>query len=136
VLKEPDLIADRRFLTNADRIQNVDLLEATLEGVFAAETTDHWVESCAAANVPCGPVNDFRAAMQDPHIRARDMVVEVDHPKIGRMSVIGVPTKFSRTPGSVRKAAPTFGQDTNDVLRSFGLSDERIDALRSAKVIA
>jgi crotonobetainyl-CoA:carnitine CoA-transferase CaiB-like acyl-CoA transferase len=81
-------------------------------------------------------VNDFRAAMQDPHIRARDMVVEVDHPKIGRMSVIGVPTKFSHTPGSVRKAAPTFGQDTNDVLRSFGFSDERIGALRSAKVIA
>ncbi|MBN8956666.1 MAG: CoA transferase [Rhizobiales bacterium] len=136
VLKRPDLVVDKRFLTNADRIHNVDVLEATLEGVFAAETTDHWVERCADANVPCGPVNDFRAAMQDPHIRARDMVVEVDHPKIGRMSVIGVPTKFSHTPGSVRKAAPTFGQDTNDVLRSFGFSDERIGALRSAKVIA
>jgi crotonobetainyl-CoA:carnitine CoA-transferase CaiB-like acyl-CoA transferase len=136
VLKTPELISDERFLTNADRIRNVDILEAQLERVFVEHGTDYWVDGCAAANVPCGPVNNFHQAMQDPHIRERGMVVEVDHPKLGRMNVIGVPTKFSRTPGSVRKAAPTFGQDTDDVLRSFGFSADRIDALRKAKAIA
>jgi crotonobetainyl-CoA:carnitine CoA-transferase CaiB-like acyl-CoA transferase len=80
-------------------------------------------------------VNDFHQAMQDPHIRARGMVEEVEHPKLGTMNVIGVPTKFTRTPGGVRKAAPTFGQDTDDVLMSIGFSEDRIQNLRSARVV-
>lgn len=135
VLERPDLITDERFRTNSDRIRNVDALESMLEGVFAQDTTANWVDRCAAAQVPCGPVNDFRQAMEDPHIVARGMVAEVEHPKLGCMRVIGVPAKFSRTPGGVRKAAPTLGQDTDEVLEAAGLSRDRIDELRRAGAI-
>ena len=59
------------------------------------------------------------------------MVASLDHPVIGQMNVIGIPTKFSRTPGSLRKAAPLFGQDTDEVLRGIGLSDETIEQLKA-----
>ncbi len=135
VLERIDLMEDPRFLSNFDRIQNVDVLEATLETVFASDTTDYWVDRCAQAQVPCGPVNDFRQAMQDPHILARGMVQEVEHPRLGRMNVVGVPAKFSATPGQVRSAAPVLGQHTEQVLGQIGMPPEQIAELRRAGAI-
>jgi crotonobetainyl-CoA:carnitine CoA-transferase CaiB-like acyl-CoA transferase len=135
VLKRPDLIVDERFVTNSERISNVDILEAILEDIFVRESTSCWVDRCSDAQVPCGPVNNFHQAMQDPHIRARGMIQDVEHLTIGKMNVIGVPPKFSRTPGRVRKAAPAFGEDTDDFLKSVGFSEDRIQSLRSSRVV-
>lgn len=131
VLGRPELTEDPRFLTNSDRLRNVELLEPMLEESFSTAGTQEWIRRCNAAGVPCGPINNFKQAMEDPHYRERGMVASVDHPVIGRMDVIGIPTKFSRTPGALRKAAPLFGQDTDAVLRDVGLSDARIEALKA-----
>lgn len=135
VLGRPELITDPRFLTNSDRLAHVDALEAILEQVFSTADAPTWIDRCEAAGVPCGPVNDFGQAMNDPHYRARDMVVSVDHPSIGPMNMIGIPTKFSATPGRIRRAAPTFGQDTDAVLQAFGVDSERIAAMRARGVV-
>lgn len=135
VLDRPDLITDPRFVTNSDRYTNVEALEAILESAFSTADAATWIERCEAAGVPCGPVNDFGQAMNDPHYLARDMVVSVEHPTIGPMKTIGIPTKFSATPGSIRKAAPTFGQDTDAVLQAFGVDSQRIAAMRARGVV-
>lgn len=135
VLGRPELIEDPRFTTNSDRLTHVEALEALLEQEFSSADAQTWIDRCESAGVPCGPVNDFGQAMQDPHYRARDMVVSVEHPTIGKMDMIGIPTKFSLTPGQVRKAAPTFGQDTDAVLQEFGVDATRIAAMRARGVV-
>lgn len=136
VIGRPDLIDDQRFLTNSDRMRNVDELERILEAEFARAGVHEWIERCNAASVPCGPINDFGQAMRDPHYQARQMIEELHHPRLGRMKTIGIPTKFSRTPGAVRRAAPLLGQDTVAVLEEIGLSAQRVAELKEQGVIA
>src|SRR5690606_26388752 len=116
---------------NMDRLNNIEELEPLLEESFATAGTQEWIRRCNEAGVPCGPINNFKQAMEDPHYRERGMVASIDHPVIGKMDVIGIPTKFSRTPGALRKAAPLFGEDTDEVLRSVGFTDSRIEALKA-----
>jgi crotonobetainyl-CoA:carnitine CoA-transferase CaiB-like acyl-CoA transferase len=135
VLGRPELIEDVRFATNSARLSHVDELEALLEEEFMKADAATWIARCEESGVPCGPINDFAQAMEDPHFRARDMIAEVEHPILGRMQLLGIPTKFSKTPGSVATAAPTFGQDTDAVLRRLGLPQERIAQLRSTGAV-
>jgi crotonobetainyl-CoA:carnitine CoA-transferase CaiB-like acyl-CoA transferase len=135
VLGRPELMQDPRFATNSLRLSNVEQLEELLEAAFAQADAATWIARCEQAGVPCGPINDFAQALEDPHFKARGMVEEVDHPAFGRMKMLGIPTKFSKTPGMVVSAAPTLGQDTDEVLRGLGLSPERINQLRSTGAV-
>jgi crotonobetainyl-CoA:carnitine CoA-transferase CaiB-like acyl-CoA transferase len=131
VIGRPDLIDDPRFLTNMDRMTNIEALEPLLEEAFASADAATWIARCEAASVPCGPINDFGDAMNDPHYLARGMVEQIEHPKLGAMKMIGIPTKFSKTPGAIRKAAPLLGEDTDLVLRNFGVPEDQIASLRA-----
>jgi crotonobetainyl-CoA:carnitine CoA-transferase CaiB-like acyl-CoA transferase len=135
VLGRPDLIQDPRFATNSSRLAHVEELEVLLEEMFAKADAATWIARCEESGVPCGPINDFGQALEDPHFLARGMVQEVEHPVLGRMKMLGIPTKFSRTPGSVDTAAPTLGQHTDEVLRGLGMAPERIMGLRSTGVV-
>ncbi|EPC01492.1 CoA transferase [Litchfieldella anticariensis FP35 = DSM 16096] len=131
VLEREDLLADERFLTNFDRGQHVEELEALLESIMAERDTAYWLERCDKAGVPAGPINDFAEAMQDEHYLARGMVQEMEHPVIGRMKTIGFPSKFSATPSQIRSPAPLFAQHTDEVLLELGLSRDELGALRA-----
>lgn len=135
VIGRPDLVDDPRFLTNSERMENVAELEPLIEAEFAKADAQTWIERCAAASVPCGPINDFAQAMNDPHFLARAMVEEVEHPVFGRMKMIGMPAKFSKTPGSIRTSAPTMGRDTDAVLQDLGLSQDQVRDLRTSGVV-
>lgn len=135
VLGRPELIHDPRFLTNSDRLDNIAELEPLLEAEFARADAAAWIARCEKAQVPCGPINDFHQAMQDPHYAARGMVQELDHPKLGRMKTVGIPTKFSRTPGQIRRAAPLHGEHTDEVLLRFGASPETIAQWREHGIV-
>lgn len=80
VLGRPELIHDPRFLTNSDRLDNIAELEPLLEAEFARADAAAWIARCEKAQVPCGPINDFHQAMQDPHYAARGMVQELTTP--------------------------------------------------------
>ncbi|MCP1314499.1 MULTISPECIES: CaiB/BaiF CoA-transferase family protein [unclassified Halomonas] len=135
VLGEPGLMQDARFLTNFDRGQHVDELEALLEDLMASRTVDEWLILCDGAGVPAGPINDFAQALSDEHYLARGMVQEMEHPVIGRMKTIGFPSKFSRTPSTIHAPAPLFAQHTDEVLATLGIERAEIDALREAGCI-
>ena len=131
-----DLVTDPRFVEPRDRMSNIDDLVSTLEVTFAQQTSDHWLETLEAAGVPAGPINDLAQVYDDPQVRAREMMVETDHPVAGRVKNIGIPIKLSETPGQFRRPAPTLGQHTDEVLTDLGCSDDEIDKLRSEGVVA
>ncbi|MBI3935791.1 MAG: CoA transferase [Betaproteobacteria bacterium] len=135
VLGRPDLLEDPRFEGLPARLTNIDALEKEIEAVFATQPTAHWVKKLDDAGVPGGPVYTYDQTLEDPHVLARKMVVEIDHPRIGRMKMLGLPVKASGEFAAIRTPAPWLGQHTGQVLRGLGYSDDEIAALYAQKVI-
>ena len=129
MMELPELIADPRFRTNSDRMQHRAELVEILSNKTRQHATQDLLAALDAAGIPAGPVNRIGEMLADPHVLAREMVIETDHPIAGRTKALGVPLKLSRTPGSVRRPAPLLGQHTRDVLRETGYHDAEIDAL-------
>jgi crotonobetainyl-CoA:carnitine CoA-transferase CaiB-like acyl-CoA transferase len=129
VCGKPEWLTDPRFNPLSQRLKNVDELEREIEAVFADHPTAHWVEKLDAAGVPGGPVYTYEQTLADPHIKARNMVVEMDHPKIGRMKAMGIPVKSTGELLAIRKAAPWLGQHTDEVLQQLGYGEHDIQAL-------
>jgi crotonobetainyl-CoA:carnitine CoA-transferase CaiB-like acyl-CoA transferase len=127
----PQLAEDPRFVDNAARMANLKALEAELAARFRTESSEHWLRALDDRGVPCGPVCDVLQALADPQTIAREMVVEVEHSAIGPVKTLGLPVKFSRTPGKVRRGAPVYGEHTRAILRDHGFGEEEIAALEA-----
>ena len=132
---ELPIAADARFATNADRVRNRRALLAVLLPVFGRRTTAEWVDRLLAAGVPAGPIYAMPEVMEDPQVRHREMVVELEHPRAGRIRVNGVPVKLSDTPGAVTGPPPMLGEHSEAVLRELGCPAEEIAALRREGVV-
>ena len=132
---ETPIATDPRFATNADRVRNREVLLEVLMPVFARRTTAAWVERLLRAGVPAGPIYRMNEVMDDAQVRHREMVVEVEHPRAGRVRVNGVPVKFSETPGGVVAPPPVLGEHSEAVLRELGCDAAEISALRRDGVI-
>jgi crotonobetainyl-CoA:carnitine CoA-transferase CaiB-like acyl-CoA transferase len=130
-----ELIDDGRFATNPQRVTHADLLRARIAPILRQRRRDQWLETLAAAGVPCGAVRDVAEALSDPQVLARRMIEAVDHVALGTINVLGVPIKMSETPGAVRSAPPVLGQHTRAVLAELGLDAEAIDDLARRQVI-
>jgi crotonobetainyl-CoA:carnitine CoA-transferase CaiB-like acyl-CoA transferase len=128
-LGAPELADDPRFVTGSNRMAHLKELEAELSRRFRTRPSAHWLAVLEEKGVPCGPVNDMLQALADPQTIARQMVVEVEHSTLGPVKTIGLPVKFSRTPGKVRTGAPLYGEHTRGVLHEYGFTDAEIDAL-------
>jgi crotonobetainyl-CoA:carnitine CoA-transferase CaiB-like acyl-CoA transferase len=124
-----ELAADPRFVTGADRMANLKALEAVLSERFRTKSRAHWLAALDEKGVPCGPVHDMLEALSDPQTLAREMVVEVEHSTLGPVKTIGLPVKFSETPGKVRIGAPVYGEHTSEVLAEYGFDQKQIEAL-------
>jgi crotonobetainyl-CoA:carnitine CoA-transferase CaiB-like acyl-CoA transferase len=116
VVELPALKGDARFVTNADRVANNDVLVGILQEALTRRPTAHWQAALDAAGIPAGPVLHHDEVFAHPQVRARGMVVEVDHPTAGRTKTLGSPLKFSETPASIRRPAPLLGEHTDEVL--------------------
>jgi formyl-CoA transferase/CoA:oxalate CoA-transferase len=132
---EIPIAADPRFATNADRVANRAVLLDRLVPVFARRTTAEWVACLLRAGVPAGPIYRMNEVMEDPQVRHREMVVEVEHQRAGRIRVNGVPVKFSETPGGVVSPPPVLGEHSEVVLRELGCAAAEIASLRRDGVI-
>jgi crotonobetainyl-CoA:carnitine CoA-transferase CaiB-like acyl-CoA transferase len=125
----PHLAEDPRFRDNEARMAHLAELEAELSVLFRTKPAADWLLALDAKGVPCGPVHDMVQALSDPQTIAREMVVEVDHPTLGAVKTLGLPVKFSQTPGKVRAAAPLYGEHTREILTAYGFGADEIDAL-------
>src|SRR5246500_127099 len=127
-LKAPELADDPRSRSDADRMADRKELETELGDRFRTKPAKYWLNALEDKGVPCGPVNDMLQALSDPQTLAREMVVEVDHSTLGPVKTIGLPVKFSETPGKVRTGAPVYGEHSRDVLREHGFDEAAIEA--------
>jgi crotonobetainyl-CoA:carnitine CoA-transferase CaiB-like acyl-CoA transferase len=132
VLGAPEWIEDARFRTNADRMKNVTELTPLINDKLKARPMQAWLSALEAEGVPCGPINSIADMAADPHTAAREMVVELEHPRAGRTRALGLPIKLSATPGRVARAAPLLGQHTREVLAEYGFAGAEIEALIGA----
>ncbi|MEQ9607519.1 MAG: CoA transferase, partial [Kiloniellaceae bacterium] len=129
ILGHPELGDDPRFLTNDRRMANRAALEAALNAIFEARSTDDWLAILEEGGFPAGPVLSIGEMHADPQALAREMIVETDHPAAGRVKTIGLPVKFSATPGGITRAAPLLGQHSRAVLAEAGFSRAEIERM-------
>ena len=132
----PELTDDPRYRSNGARDANRASLVAKLQEVFLTRDYEEWETLLVGKGIPVGKVNTLAEAVAHPQVAARGSLVEIDHPKVGKARVVGVPARLSATPGSVRTPSPTLGQHTDEVLRDLlGLGKMEIAALRAARVL-
>ncbi len=126
-------LGDERFGTAESRLANAGALDALVSEWTRRRTPREVMETLQAHGVTAGMVSDGTTLVTDPHLRSRGSVVEHEHPRQGRLTLPGIVTKLSETPGEIRRHAPLLGQDTHAVLKGLlGLSDEEIRGLEAA----
>ena len=134
-----ELRDDPRFASNPLRVANRETLYPLMIPYFTKKTTAEWVDGLAQRGVPCGPVNDISQVFEDPQIQAREMRIELPHHQAasGHVALLGNPIKMSATPPRYRRAPPTLGQHTEEVLREIlGADDDEIGRLQNSGAIA
>jgi crotonobetainyl-CoA:carnitine CoA-transferase CaiB-like acyl-CoA transferase len=124
----PELADDPRFRDNAGRMAHLKELEEEFATRLRTKPAAHWLDVLEEKGVPCGPVNTMLQALSDPQTLAREMVVEVEHSSVGPVKTLGLPVKFSKTPGKVRTGAPLYGEHTREILEQHGFSRDEIEA--------
>jgi formyl-CoA transferase len=130
VLGHPEWLADERFATNHERVQNQVALAALVEAATREHSRAYWIEQFEHAGVPCGPILDYEDALTTPQAIAREMTTDVDHPTLGRLRTLGTPIKMSATPLNPKRRAPLLGEHTDAVLHAAGYTDDDIERLR------
>ena len=132
----PDLVDDPRFATNRDRVRHRAALIDIIQQVMLTRGYEDWERVLLAAGIPVGAINDIGQVIDHPQVKARGAIVEVDHPRAGRVGMAGVPVKLGATPGSIRTPSPALGEHTAQTLETLlGMGAEEIGALIRAGVV-
>ena len=133
-----ELLEDAQFSTAVERVRNRDHVTATLNDITRQKPSSWWLAELEKAKVGCGPINTLEQVFDDPHVKAREMTVEMAHPATGDRpaKLIASPIKMSETPVGYRHAPPMLGQHTEEVLgEMLGLSASDVAALREKGVV-
>ena len=129
LLGHPEWAADPAFANATVRVRNrADLIDR-IEAITTREPRAHWLATFDAAKLPCGPINDYAQTFEDPQVRARGMVVNVEHPVLGPLRTLGSPIKMSATPPVADRRAPLLGEHTREVLEEIGYGEQEIVAI-------
>ena len=137
VLGEPGLAADPRFAMNPKRLENRAILIPMIENIMRTRTVAEWLEKLRAAEVPAAPVNNLDGPFAEPPVAEREMIVEYDHPEVGKVRLPGNPIKMSGMSGTISNPAPLLGEHTDAILRQvLSLSADEIASLRRRGAVA
>jgi crotonobetainyl-CoA:carnitine CoA-transferase CaiB-like acyl-CoA transferase len=131
-----ELPSDPRFKRNADRVANREAVIEILSRHFLGGRAEEWISRIHPRGVPIGAINSIAQALDEPQVKARDMLVKIPHPLKDDFVTVGSPIKMSRTPVEYLRPAPMLGEHTDEVLKAqLGLSDERLLQLKASGVI-
>lgn len=131
----PELAEDPRFLTNDDRCKNRDALVPLVQDLLKQLTSGEILAKMNAIGIPCAPVLTVGEMMQDPHVKERGMIVEMEYPCFGKIKVPNIAFRLSKSPGAIKRPAPVVGQHTVEILKEVGYSEEQIKELLAKKVV-
>ncbi|MFH2070165.1 MAG: CoA transferase [Elusimicrobiota bacterium] len=137
----PDLFpanisSDPKFATNPERVKNRNELFPIINKIISQKTTDAWLKIFDEKGIPAGPILSLDRVLNHPQVKAREMVIEIPHPKIGKVKLTGIPVKLSETAGAIRTPPPLLGEHTEDVLKNIlGYDEGTIQFLRRKNVI-
>ena len=132
----PDMIEDARFSSNSARVANRELVDAAVGAWFAEKTRDEALAKMRAGSVTVGPVYTIADAMNDPHFRAREIIVDVADAALRRIPMHNIVPRLSKTPGVFRQGAPLLGEHTDAVLAQAGFDTGAIGELRREGAVA
>lgn len=136
VLGFPEIANDPKFETMKARLANYGELRPMIERVVEKMTRAEAMAAIAEVGIPVGPINTVGEILEDPHMHAREMVVELTHPEYGPLKVLGIPIKLSDTPGAVENAPPMFGEHNREVLLGLGFGESEVAQFEKAGAIA
>ena len=134
-LGHPELATDPRYIKNADRVRNKEVLLPLIEEIFKNWKRADLVAAMDAVGVPCGPINSIDEVFEIPQVKHRGMKMEMPHPASGTVPLVASPMKFTESKVEYRMAPPMLGADSDDILRDLGLADGEIAKLRELGVV-
>jgi len=135
-IERPDLIIDPRFDSNPKRVQRKTELVPILETIFPTRATAQWLARLQAEGVPTAPINRVDEALTDPQVLLRDMVVDLEHPKLGTVKTLGTPVKLAGVSPFRPAPPPRLGEHTGALLGGLlGYPAARIEALRARGIL-
>ncbi len=132
---QPGLTADPRFAANRDRIGHIDELTALITSWSGGHSVADLLAILGDNDVPAAPVFTVEQVVNDPHIKARNMMVTVGHPVAGPVTIPGNPIKMSAAEDTIERPAPLLGQHTDEILAALGYSAAKIAALKEAQIV-
>jgi formyl-CoA transferase len=122
VIGYSELELDPRFVRNSDRVENREILIPMLVSIFKTASVSEWLKKLDEAEIPCGAINNFEQVFSMPNVKEREMLIQMEHPTIGELPLVGSPLKMSDTPVEYRLPPPLMGEHTEEVLRELGRS--------------
>ena len=133
---EPQLADDPRFSTNPERVRHRSELDPLLQKMVLKKTKKEWIELLDTANVPCGPINNFKEVFENEQVIAREIKMEMPHPTAGKVNLVRSPMRLSETPVVENRPPPLLGEHTQEILQEkLGLTELQIKSLKDQGII-
>ena len=132
---EDTIMRDKRFATNAMRLQHRAELIPLLQEILLQRDAETWLEALRAAQIPCGPINSVPEALTHPQLVERGFIVELEHPQLGVLKSLANPVHFSATPVTYRLPPPLLGEHADTILQELGYTKMEIAQLRADGVV-
>ncbi|HET9917580.1 MAG TPA: CoA transferase [Candidatus Binatia bacterium] len=135
VVGKPEWAQDQRFNNRKARVENYDALNEQLAPIFRAGKREDWLRRLIAKDVPAAPINTLDEVFADPQVKSYGFPIEVEHPQMGKMQLIGNAVDMSRTPPTIDRPPPVLGEQTDEILGALGLAAQTIADLRAKGVV-
>ncbi|MDA0656956.1 MAG: CoA transferase, partial [Proteobacteria bacterium] len=133
---KPELLDDPRFMSLRSRSKNIAELYRIAGDSLMGKTTDAWIKIFSKLEIPAAKIAGLEDLLDDPQLKSSDFFVHTDHPTEGKIIMSDFPVRFSDTEASIRRLQPRLGEQSEEILREAGLSDDAIAALIEAKAVS